>query len=103
MIVKGNPAKRYKPGELRNLIRRGMKLEMERHFKQLPYKSKAVDLLMGIPGLLKVMNSLIHAGTKIIDYVEKKQLTKEPRKVELSRETLSMERRNIGHDITISK
>jgi len=104
MIIRGNPAKRYNPEKLKHQIRRGMKIEMDRHFIQLPYKSKAVDLLMSIPGLKKVMDSLIHAGQKIIALSEKKKLSKTKNRIIKNRiPELSKERRRVTDDITLSK
>ncbi|MHA1437982.1 MAG: hypothetical protein ACTSPD_10430 [Promethearchaeota archaeon] len=97
MIIKGNSNKRYNKDEFKNKVRRCTKIKIDRHFLQLPYRSKAVDLLLYIPGVKKVMDRIISISLKLINYAEKKKLTINKRK------ELSTERRKLTHDITISK
>ena len=73
MIRKYDVNKVYNPKDFKHAVRRATKAKIEREYKYIPLQSRAVNLLMLIPGIKQVLMFAINQGNKLLKAEEQQR------------------------------
>ena len=70
MIRKYNPERVYNPKDFKNEVRRASKAQIDYGFKYVPLTSRAVRLIMIVPGMKPMIKLLTKLGMNLIEKYE---------------------------------